>query len=188
MDRATEADLVSQAQQGDHKAFEKLITPIRGLIYRESLKAAKDPDTADDIAQETMIRAYTKIGGFRGDSKFSTWVYTICKRCILMHFRSARRKGAERLDSLLTSEMESAIESIGTPIPSQVDIAIASQQADSISDAMQRLSPQYYEVIDLWLSGNSLHQIGDKVNLTVTATKSRIHRARKQIRCLLEVS
>jgi RNA polymerase sigma-70 factor (ECF subfamily) len=188
MDRATEAGLVLQAQQGDHKAFEKLITPIRGLIYRKSLKASKDPDKADDIAQETMIRAYTKIGSFRGDSKFATWVYTICTRCILMHFRSARRKGARRLEAIPAFEMEAAVGTVVAPIPSQEDVVIANQKADSISYAMERLSPQYYEVIDLWLSGNSLHQIGDKVNLTVTATKSRIHRARKQIKRLLEVT
>ena len=188
MDRAIEADLVNRAKSGDHKAYEKLIKPLRPQIYRRSLKAVGDADQAEDIAQETMIRAYTKIASFRGESKYSTWVYTICQRCILMYFRSKSRKGASPIDDVLDTEIDRGLRKIGSAMPTQEEFAIFSQKADSIDAAMQRLDQKYYEVIDLWLSGNTLHQIGHLTNLTVPAAKTRIHRARKQIRGLLQAA
>lgn len=185
MGRAEEADLVRRAMSGDHRAFELLTAGLRPQIYRKSLTATRDYAQADDIAQETMIRAYTKLHTFRGDSKFSTWVYTICNRCILMYFRSSKRKPTTPIGDVSESEIEAAVGEFGSIQHSQEEIYQYRQKADSINSAMQCLDPKYYQVIDLWLSGNTLHQIGDITNLTLPATKTRIHRARKQIRVLL---
>lgn len=188
MDRAKEADLVHRAKNGDHRAFELLVKDVRPIVFRRSLASTKDAAQADDIAQETMIRAYTKLHTFRGDSKFSTWVYTICSRCILMYFRSQRRSPVSMIDDINHPEIEEAIKRGRDPEYSQEDVLECKQTADSIGQAMNQLAPKYYQVIDLWLSGNSMSQIGDITNLTVPAAKSRIHRARKQIRGLLEAA
>lgn len=188
MDRANEADLVHRAKNGDHRAFELLVKDVRPIVFRRSLASTKDAAQADDIAQETMIRAYTKLHTFRGDSKFSTWVYTICNRCILMYFRSKSRKPTGRIGDISHPEVESAIRRFRAPEYTQEEIFEYQQKVDSIDAAMQQLPPMYYQVIDLWLSGNSLPQIGQITNLTVPAAKTRIHRARNKIRGMLQAA
>ena len=188
MDRASEAALVSRAKKGEHRAFEELIRPVREQVYRRSLSATKNHSQADDIAQETVIRAYTKLDSFRGDSKFSTWVYSICQRCILMHFRSQKRKRADSIEEYDSAHMEAVITRNSPALPGQEEVAIVNQRLDSIDCAMKEIDPKYAEVITLWVQGNTLSQIRDVTDLTVSAAKTRIHRARNKIRNLLEAA
>ena len=129
MDRASEAALVGRAKKG-HRAFEELIRPVREQVYHRSLSATKNHSQADDIA-ETVIRAYTKLDSFRGESKFSTWVYSICQRCILMHFRSQKKKSGQH-KGYDSAHMEAVITVIHLHYP-QEEVAIVDQRLDSIA-------------------------------------------------------
>ena len=90
MKKEEESNLVSRARSGDSIAFERLVSPLKDRIYWRALKAMKDPDEADDIVQEAIIRAYTRLETFRGDSRFSTWLYTVASNCIRMRLRTIR--------------------------------------------------------------------------------------------------
>ena len=71
MKKEEETLLVERARTGDEIAFKKLVSPLRDRIYWRALKAMKDPDEADDIVQESIIRAYTRLETFRGESRFA---------------------------------------------------------------------------------------------------------------------
>ena len=179
-----ESDLINRAVAGEGKAFDRLIRPLQEQVYRRCLKATKDHDAADDVAQEVYIKAYTKLHQFRKGCKFSTWVYVITTRCILMHFRSVKRKQAERLDELGPYEYEQALISMNHPAPAQDDFVSASQTLMTYESAMKRMNPKYKGLLDLWITGNSLKQIGVITGLGLPATKTRIYRARQQLRKL----
>ena len=98
--RVAEGLLIDRALAGDHKAFDELIIPIRKLVYHKALKAVKDADIAEDIAQEVIIRVYRKLHTFRGDSSLSTWVFVIARNTLLMYFRSERRRRSSALSEL----------------------------------------------------------------------------------------
>tara|TARA_B100000886_G_scaffold187086_1_gene128464 strand:+ start:1163 stop:1717 length:555 start_codon:yes stop_codon:yes gene_type:complete len=179
-----ESTLIDKALAGNERAFEKLLRPLQDQVYRRCLKATSDADVADDVAQEVYIKTFTKLSQFRRDSKFSTWVYVITTRCILMHFRASKRKRAERLDQVSPAEYEKALTNVSQPLISQEEFVSAVQILDSFECAMDQMNPKYNHLLTLWIKGNSLRQIGEITGLGIPATKTRIHRARQQLRRL----
>ncbi|MDE2119245.1 MAG: sigma-70 family RNA polymerase sigma factor, partial [Betaproteobacteria bacterium] len=75
-DRSDQA-LVQRVQNGDQQAFELLVAKYQRRIFRLISRFVRDPATAEDISQETFLRAYRSIGRFRGESQFYTWLYRI---------------------------------------------------------------------------------------------------------------
>src|SRR5437588_11378182 len=80
---------VKRAQQGDQAALEELIAEIQGKIYGLALRMLWHPSDAQDAAQEILLRVVTRLGSFRGDSRFFTWVYRIATNHLL-RFRKSR--------------------------------------------------------------------------------------------------
>jgi RNA polymerase, sigma-24 subunit, RpoE len=76
-DTQSDAVLVQQVQAGQQKAFDLLVAKYQRRIYRLVLRFIRDPALAEDVAQETFLRAYRAIGQFRGESQFYTWLYRI---------------------------------------------------------------------------------------------------------------
>ena len=97
-ERQYEAILLERARAGDEQAFAALVSPLRERIYWRAAKAVGDLDEAEDETQETLVRAFTRLDTFRGDARFSSWLYMVGSNCIRMHLRTRRRKGAQRMD------------------------------------------------------------------------------------------
>lgn len=177
--------LISKALDGDRGAFTRLVEPLRPLIYRKAVKALRDPDEAEDIAQEVIVRAYTKLHTFRQDSKFSTWLFSICSRCILMHIRSRNRKQAGRIDDVPPGVLEKCVNRFLPVQISQEDAYVLSSMKEDIRKAINDLPPKYNRVIILWAEGHDLKQISHITDSSVPAIKSRIFRARNLLRSVL---
>ncbi|MCA9544149.1 MAG: sigma-70 family RNA polymerase sigma factor, partial [Myxococcales bacterium] len=86
--RLREQRLLEAARQGDEQAFDELVRPLRDQIYWRAAKAVGDRDEAEDVTQETLLRAFTRLHTFRGDAAFSSWLYMVGTNCIRMHLRS----------------------------------------------------------------------------------------------------
>ncbi len=187
MKKAAENLLVERARTGDEIAFSELVTPLKNKIYWRALKAMKDPDEAEDITQETMIRAYTRLETFRGDSRFSSWLYTVASNCIRMRMRTIKRKGALRIDDN-EFEVEQSISNNLDYLPALPDEAcMQGQLFEAIDRAMCDLPNKYSEVLRMWAcEGMDLKQIHEYENVSIPAIKSRLHRARKSLRVALE--
>jgi RNA polymerase sigma factor (sigma-70 family) len=104
-------NLVEKAREGSRSALEELILSVQGKVYELSLRMLGHPEDAEDAAQEILIKVITNIGGFRGESAFSTWVYRIAAN----HLLSARKKRMERM-GFSFEVFEEGIERIG-PVP-----------------------------------------------------------------------
>lgn len=186
--RLRERRLLELAKAGDKYAFGALVGPLRDQIYWRAAKAVGDLDEAEDVTQETILRAFTRLDTFRGDSAFSSWVYQVGTNCIRMHLRSRRRKGAYRLDDH-EREAESAMEQstvLNNPrLPDT--LAIEGQLVDALSNAISQLPPQYGSILRLWVEdGLDLKQIQERSGLSIAAIKSRLHRARRRVRQFIE--
>jgi len=101
-----DGELVRAAQSGDRDAFGLLVKRYQRDIYRLCYRYVNDPQDASDLAQDAFLKAYRAVGGFRGDSSFSTWIYRIALNTCL-NFRASRRPQAEALsDSLPARAVE----------------------------------------------------------------------------------
>jgi RNA polymerase sigma-70 factor (ECF subfamily) len=99
--RLTDADVaraallrsaISLAAAGDSSAFESLVTALHRLVHRWSLTYARDPDEADEIAQETFMLVHRRLSQYRGDAPVEAWVYRITRRVALARHRKDRRR------------------------------------------------------------------------------------------------
>ena len=188
MKKEEESLLVERARMGDENAFNELVSPLKDRVYWRALKAMKDPDEADDIAQETIIRAYMRLETFRGDSRFSTWLYTVASNCIRMRLRTIRRKGALKIEDNQL-EVEKSIADNADYIPALPDRACMNVQVfAAIDEAMKNLPEKYAQVLHMWAyEGKNLKEIHDSgEGISIPAIKSRLHRARKQLRSALD--
>lgn len=93
----TEAELLALAQQGDRGAFDELLTPLIPRLRQLLRRMVGDPQQAADLLQDTLVRAYTRLGSFRGDARLATWLYAIASRLAVDHLASRRLEANAKL-------------------------------------------------------------------------------------------
>ena len=87
-----ETDLIEQLKQGDETAFKTIVEQWKDMVYNTILGIVQNETEAEDLAQDVFIKVFEKINTFKGDSKFSTWLYRIATTTALDHLRSKKRK------------------------------------------------------------------------------------------------
>ena len=165
------------------------LTPDLGIrerqyVYAVAMKYLKDEDAAEDVTQDALLLAHRHRGSFRGNSRFSTWLYRVAATTALMHLRSRRRRSREVLAGLRRDEEERS----GTgaehrdPAPSPADRLAACQELARIDARLVALGPRYREVF--WLrfaDGYSEAEIAETMGLHLSTVKTRTHRARRAL-------
>mgnify|MGYP001818562441 CR=1 FL=1 len=171
----SEADLVREAQRGDTAAFEELYRQHVSNVYGLCLRMCSNRGKAEDLTQEAFIRAWQKLGSFRRQSSFSTWLHRLAVNLVLGHLRSTGR-----WESRLT-----AIDSL--PERSDGGAAARPEHAVDLERAIAQLPPQARMVFVLHdIEGYKHHEIASLCGLAVGTSKAHLHRARRQLREELE--
>ena len=181
MTREQEGMIVRKVLQGDVNAFEKLVTEYEKAVYAIAQRMTGNPEDAADMTQETFIKAYNSLGSFRGDSKFSVWLYRIANNVCLDFLRSRSRKPTVSL-SVEDDEGEE----------SQLDVADESQSPelllergltrDAVRRGLDTLPPDYRQILLLReIQGLSYEEISSALGIDLGTVKSRIFRARKKL-------
>ena len=157
---------------------------MREKVFWRTLKAVGDRDEAEDIAQETFVRAFLRLETFRGESRFSSWLFMVCSNCIRMHLRTKRRK-ALSVWMITFLSMRRVVTDVDEICPEVV--VQHSELFEAIDDAMSKLPVQYGSILQLWVyEGLDLKEIRDRSGLSIAAIKSRIHRARAWVKNEIE--
>lgn len=94
-----ENGLIDRARNGDREAFGELVREHRDAVYRFATRWVADPDHALDIAQETFVRAFRGLQGYRGEGRFRTWLFSIALNVARSRHRKSKRRGEVRLDT-----------------------------------------------------------------------------------------
>ncbi len=181
-DRSDQA-LVQRVQNGDQQAFALLVAKYQRRIFRLVSRFVRDPAAAEDVAQETFLRAYRAIGRFRGDSQFYTWLYRIAvntaKRNAIAGQRSPiLQESATFTDGEETFSREQQLTTMDTP-----EAVMASREiADTVNAAMDALPEELRTAIALReIEGLSYDEIAQLMRCPVGTVRSRIFRAREAI-------
>lgn len=182
--RDNESEIIHKVLSGKREAFETLVEKYEKLIYNLSYQLTNSTEDAFDISQETFLKAYKSLGSFRGDCKFSTWLYKICNNVANDYLRSKQRK---QTISLTVYDEEDEKEE-------QLDIAdevnenpdeqlLKKERIEAVREAIAALSPDHREVIVLRdIEGYSYDEISEILDLEIGTVKSRINRARQIIK------
>jgi len=174
----TDPELVSLAQKGDSEAFGELVNRYQNKIYRLARRLTDNQEDAEDVLQESFVRAFRAIGGFKGASKFSTWLYRITVNLAAMK-RRAQRYHIESLDEPITTkdgEISRDIKDTGTD---PLEALIVKEIRENLDTAISGLSPTNRAVFVLrHIEGLSTEETREILNISIPAVKSRLHRTR----------
>jgi RNA polymerase sigma-70 factor (ECF subfamily) len=178
---APDDTLLAEARAGDRQALEALLERHQAEVYGYGMKMCGHPEDAKDVLQETLLTVARDIGNFRGESSFSTWLYTIARSaCIKMHRRSKFAPDEQK-----TVEIGAASEATGLADPARrADEVLAGKQVErALGQAIGELEPMYREVLLLRdVEGMTAPEVAEVLGVTIEAVKSRLHRARLSVR------
>lgn len=176
---ATDEDLVRRAQQDDERAFGELVTRYESKVYSLAMKMLRNPEDAEDVLQETFLRAYRGIKSFKGNSTFSTWIYRITANSALMRLRKKQLPQVSIEDS---DERDAPI-SIADWAPGPVEQLLNQEMQRVMDEAIEALPPEFRQVFILRdVEEMSNADVAEILDLSVAAVKSRLHRARLKVR------
>ncbi len=180
LDLAPESDhaLAIAAGRGDTNAFEQLYMRHNRRVYSLCLRMTKNVAEAEDLAQEAFIQLFRKIGSFRGDSAFTTWLHRLVVNQVLMYFRQRRVK-IERT----TEEGETPEQIVrGSENPNKMRIF----DRLSLDHALKQLPKGYRSVFVLHdIEGREHEEIAKILGVAVGTSKSQLHKARMKLRRVL---
>lgn len=174
----TDAELVERARGGDGAAFGTLVERHRSAVYRAALAVVGSPADAEDVAQEALVAAYQKLGGFRGDAAFKTWVLSITWR----HALDRRRSIAVRVKRFVTPGEDAFADAAETgPGP---DAAFAGTEfRDQVRGLVKRLPVRLRDPLLLWASGDYTYdEVARVLGIPTGTAKWRVMEARRQLR------
>lgn len=170
--------IIQKVLQGDVNAYSELVARYQNYVFTLALRIVKNREDAEEVAQDSFIKAYSYLKDFRADSKFSTWLYTIVQRNAISHLRK------KRLD---TSEMnEERYEYLADKSSILENINYNTDKA-LLSKAMNLLKPDDASILSLfYLQEQSLEEIGQIIGLDTNTCKVRLFRARQKLKVILE--
>jgi RNA polymerase sigma-70 factor, ECF subfamily len=168
--------LVERARAGDDAAFGALYHECRGRVYALCLRLEADAARADELLQDVFVRAWERLGSYRGESRFSTWLHRLAVNVVLQDRRASWRR--ERRILATPDEMLDQL-------PSPADATAASRRpADmDLDEALPRLPPGARAVFVLHdVEGYPHEEIAAMLGVTVGTTKTQLFRARRILR------
>lgn len=175
--------LAAEAKQGDKGAFAELVNRYAQRIFRVARHITKNDQDAEDVLQDTFLKAYSRLGQFKGNAKFYTWIVRVAVNEALMRMR----RGKNRVTVSLDQELETQDGAIQRELPAETENPEESlsraELRESLTQAIDSLSETYRPVFVLRdVEGLSTEEAAEMLNLSIPAVKSRLLRARLQLR------
>ena len=179
-----ENEIIRSVLRGNVNDFEKLVTAYEKNVYNIALKMVGDPEDAADMTQETFIKAYRALSGFRGDSKFSSWLYRIASNVCLDFLRSRSRHPQVSLSTV--DEDDRATFELPDMRQNPEEQLMKKLGMEAVRRGLEQLPEQQRQILVLReLGGLSYAELAQTLGLEEGTVKSRIFRARKRLCALL---
>jgi RNA polymerase sigma-70 factor, ECF subfamily len=177
-----EAEAIAAAQAGDTTSFEILYAMHKRRVYSLCLRMLSNVAEAEDLTQEAFLQLYRKIGTFRGDSAFSTWLHRLAVNVVLMHLRKKGLPQVSLEETLEPAQEDGPRRDIGAR-----DLSLAgSIDRITLERAVEDLPPGYRLVFVLHdVEGYEHNEIAGMLDCSIGNSKSQLHKARMKLRDLL---
>ncbi|MBC7933575.1 MAG: sigma-70 family RNA polymerase sigma factor [Rubrivivax sp.] len=181
VDRPQESDfeLAQKAAAGDGSAFEELYRRHYRRVYALTLRMMGNPTEAEDMTQDVFLQLFNKVGMFRGESAFTTWLHRMTVNQVLMHFRKKSTRS-----ELLTDEGETPVQIVqGTANPGAMPVI----DRISLERALNDLPVGYRTVFVLHdVEGYEHYEVAQMLGIAEGTSKSQLHKARLKLRQLIK--
>jgi RNA polymerase sigma-70 factor, ECF subfamily len=176
-----EADLVRAAQGGDPAAFTEIVRHFQRPVYRVAYALTRNASDADDLAQETFVRAYQAIGRFRAGEPLYPWLSRIAVNLASSLFRRRRRRPETSIEPLLEAGRQWAVDD------DPAERAAETERHERLAEAFAGLSPEHQAVLALRVVEDLTYDdIARALGVPAGTVMSRLSRARAELRARLE--
>ncbi len=184
-------DIIKKIKKGDKERFREIINKYKKVVYNHARSFLRNAQEAEDASQEIFLSIYNNISSFRGDSKLSTWIYRITVNTCKNKLKQMKRLKSQIADEPYNEgdeELDRTVANIREKEEKEPDNIFASETLrDSIMKRMDELTEEQKNVIVLRdVDGLSYDEIGEVMKLSVSAVKSKLFRARENLREKLE--
>ncbi|MGD2067594.1 MAG: RNA polymerase sigma factor [Gemmatimonadota bacterium] len=167
---------VERARAGDRAALEEVLTSVHPVVYRWALARTGDPSRADDLAQEALIRVIRRIGSFRGDARFTSWLYRIVANVATDQVRRERRRETRE-------EALEMLEKTASHPPDPERALDRARLLDRVRRSFLGLTERQREIFDLAeLQGFEAAEVGEMLGVAPSTVRVTLLRARRTLR------
>lgn len=178
MQQIQDADIVQSVLQGNKTAYAILVDRYQSFVFTIIHRLIPQREEAEDVSQEVFVKAYLSLAGFKGNSKFSTWLYTIAHTTALSHLRKTR------VNTVFAEENVMAVYADGkasTQYPQYNSLRTA------VNECIKRLPPDDAEIITLfYLAEQSIEETAAIMQIETNNAKVKLHRARQKLKEIVE--
>lgn len=174
-------EIISRVLQGEQNAYAELVNRYQNYVFTLVLRMIKSREDAEEVAQDVFVKAYRSLADFRGESKFSTWLYTITNTTSITFLR---RKKLE-IHSLDNEKVFEVADSKDSGLRS--NLVEQKSRVNMVNEAIAMLGPDDAEIITLFYKAEqNLEEIARILGLEVNTAKVRLHRARGRLKEKME--
>ena len=178
-----ETALVTRAKAGDGAAFAELVKQYDRRVFRMAKQITQNEEDAEDVLQETFLKAYSHLDDFQGNSKFYTWLVRIAVNEALMKLRKRRSDRTVPLDDPIDTGEDELPREVAVWDENPEEKYSREELAEILDEAVQGLKPAYRTVFVLRdIEELSIEETAEALKLSISAVKSRLLRARLQLR------
>jgi RNA polymerase sigma factor (sigma-70 family) len=178
--------LIEQLKQGDEAAFKTIVETWQNMVYNTAIGIVQNAEDAEDITQEVFVQVYQSVSSFKGDSKFSTWLYRIAITKSLDHERRKKRKKRVAFVKSLFGEESQAV--IHPPDFNHPGVVLDKKEdAATFFSVINKLPENQRIAFTLHkLEGLSYQEVSEVMKTTLSSVESLMHRAKNNLRKNLE--
>jgi len=177
----TDTELISKILQGEQALFAQLVGRYRNYVFTLVLRFTDNREDAEELSQDIFVKAYRSLADFRGESKFSTWLFTIVRTSCITFLRKKKLDITSIDDERTFLQLESRESGFkANTIEQRSRHAI-------VNEAIRMLSPDDAQLLSLFYKGEqSLEEIGKIMHLDPNTVKVKLHRARHRLKDKME--
>jgi RNA polymerase sigma-70 factor (ECF subfamily) len=174
-------EIISRVLKGEQNAYAELVNRYQAYVFTLVLRMIKSREDAEEVAQDVFIKAYRSLADFRGESKFSTWLYTIANTTSITFLRK-KKLDMHSLDNEKVFEVADSKDS-----GFRANLVEQKSRVNMVNEAIAMLSPDDAEIITLFYKAEqNLEEISRILRLETNTAKVRLHRARTRLKEKME--
>ncbi|MBC7948643.1 MAG: RNA polymerase sigma factor [Chitinophagaceae bacterium] len=174
-------EIISQVLSGNQQAYAALVNRYQSYVFTLTLRITKNREDAEEVAQDVFIKAYRALADFKGNSKFSTWLYTIANNTCITFLRKKKLE-IHSLDNEGVFEVADSQDS-----GLRANLVEQKSKVTMVNSAISLLNPDDAQIITLFYKGEqSLEEIATILGLETNTAKVRLHRARTRLKEKME--
>jgi len=174
-------EIISKVLKGEQNAYAELVNRYQAYVFTLVFRMIKTREDAEEVAQDVFIKAYRSLADFRGESKFSTWLYTIARTTSITFLRK-KKLDVHSLDNEKVFEVADSKDS-----GFRANLVEQKSRVNMVNEAIAMLSPDDAEIITLFYKAEqNLEEIARILRLEANTVKVRLHRARTRLKDKME--